>query len=304
MAFATRTRSPKSCVSSLMYGVSPHPAHAPEYSNNGSRNCDVLWFDFRQIDARGVGQVEKECVVVRSASRSGACGCMSIALCRGVGAIFGRADIHAQVAAGAVLRRHLNRVGPRLELEPFVGHRLECGRCAGERAVFVHFGPDRRVRTHQHALIALNAERLVPHRDLERKIPLLPFRRAGRPRAVHRERAHRQQISLSGQEHGRDPLDELGCQRGHHRRTAMRRGHARRYRHLMQMGQCRVDSLEIALHDFGAALAVGLFDRVLDLRDGLCARQDAGDREEAGLHDRVDPAAHAVWRATADASIV
>ena len=31
----------------------------------------------------------------------------------------------------------------------------------------------------------------------------------------------------------------------------------------------------------------------LILRDRLLARQDAGNREEAGLHDRVDPAAHA-----------
>ena len=42
-----------------------------------------------------------------------------------VGPILGRADVDAQVAAGAVLRRHLDRVGAPLELEPLVGHRLE-----------------------------------------------------------------------------------------------------------------------------------------------------------------------------------
>ena len=67
----------------------------------------------------------------------------------------------------------------------------------------------------------------------------------------------------------------------------------RRHRHLLQVRERRVDRLEVALHDLRAALAVGLVDRVLDLRDRLLARQDAGDREEAGLHDRVDPAAHA-----------
>ena len=49
----------------------------------------------------------------------------------------------------------------------------------------------------------------------------------------------------------------------------------------------------VLLHDGVAALAVGLLDGVLDGGDGLFARQDAGDGEEAGLHDGVDAAAHA-----------
>ena len=35
MAFAISRRSPKSCVSSLMYGVSPQPEQAPENSKSG-----------------------------------------------------------------------------------------------------------------------------------------------------------------------------------------------------------------------------------------------------------------------------
>lgn len=35
VAFATIIRSPNNCVINLMYGVSPHPPHAPENSNNG-----------------------------------------------------------------------------------------------------------------------------------------------------------------------------------------------------------------------------------------------------------------------------
>ena len=38
MALATVARSPKSWVTSLMYGVSPQPEHAPENSKSGSRN--------------------------------------------------------------------------------------------------------------------------------------------------------------------------------------------------------------------------------------------------------------------------
>ena len=51
MALAMSSRSPKSCVSSLRYGVSPQPAQAPEYSNSGSRNCELLW-SIRVISVR------------------------------------------------------------------------------------------------------------------------------------------------------------------------------------------------------------------------------------------------------------
>ena len=80
------------------------------------------------------------------------------------------------------------------------------------------------MRAHQDALIALDADAGVPHRDLEREVALLPLRGADRPCAVHGEGAHRQQIAFPGQEHGRDPLDEVGRQR----RTPAADGHASR----------------------------------------------------------------------------
>ena len=61
----------------------------------------------------------------------------------------------------------------------------------------------------------------------------------------------------------------------------------------MQVGERGVDRLEVALHDLRAALLVGLFDRVLDLGNCLFGWQDTGNREEAGLHDRVDSTPHA-----------
>ena len=54
-----------------------------------------------------------------------------------------------------------------------------------------------------------------------------------------------------------------------------------------------VDRREVARDDGLAALRVGLLDERLDLGDGLLGRQDAGELEEARLHDGVDPAAHA-----------
>ena len=42
MALPINIRSPKNCVSSLTYGVSPQPAQAPENSNSGSNSCEPL----------------------------------------------------------------------------------------------------------------------------------------------------------------------------------------------------------------------------------------------------------------------
>ena len=52
-------------------------------------------------------------------------------------------------------------------------------------------------------------------------------------------------------------------------------------------------AMVVAVQQALALLAVGLFDRLLDVGDGLVPRQDAGDGEEAGLHDGVDAPAHA-----------
>ena len=67
----------------------------------------------------------------------------------------------------------------------------------------------------------------------------------------------------------------------------------RRHRNLVQVRERLIDDLAVPAHDLGPALAVGLLDRLLDVVDRFVARQHAGDREEAGLHDGVDARAHA-----------
>ena len=57
--------------------------------------------------------------------------------------------------------------------------------------------------------------------------------------------------------------------------------------------QRAVDRGEVAGHDRLAALRIGLLDETLDAGDGFVGRQDAREVEEAGLHDGVDPVAHA-----------
>jgi hypothetical protein len=62
---------------------------------------------------------------------------------------------------------------------------------------------------------------------------------------------------------------------------------------LIQMSQRLIDRLIVLLDNGFTALAIGLFDALLNLRYGLLARQDAAQREEAGLHDRIDAIRHA-----------
>ena len=104
-------RSPNSCVISLMYGVSPQPAQAPENSNSGCSSCDVLDRS-RDRPARGrsPADLQEEVPVGRFGSRSGGWAAMLIALMLDLALALGRADLDAQRAAGAVFGRDLQRV--------------------------------------------------------------------------------------------------------------------------------------------------------------------------------------------------
>src|SRR3990172_10775718 len=59
VALATMIRSPKSWVSSLRYGVSPHPAHAPENSKSGSSICEPL-SDAVFTARRSIGGIDRK----------------------------------------------------------------------------------------------------------------------------------------------------------------------------------------------------------------------------------------------------
>jgi len=63
----------------------------------------------------------------------------------------------------------------------------------------------------------------------------------------------------------------------------------------VQSRQRRVHGGAVFVHDGLAAFAVGLGDGFFDGRDRLLARQNATQREETGLHDGVNAAAHAVF---------
>src|ERR1019366_6783982 len=88
-------RSPKSCVASLIYGVSPQPEQAPENSNNGSSNCAFLMAP-RLIAVQSVsGSCKKKSQFLFSCSRNGGCACILMALCPTCFLSFtGQASIH------------------------------------------------------------------------------------------------------------------------------------------------------------------------------------------------------------------
>ena len=149
------------------------------------------------------------------------------------------------------------------------------------------------MRADEAAVAALDAQVGVPDRDQLRDVALLVGRRAARIGAVHRQRADRQVVAAAGQHLGGDRADELGRVRGNDRRQLAGGRHALGHLDAVQPFERAVDRGLVALDHLGAAPAVGLGDRCLDPLDRLLGRQDAGDGEEAGLEDDVDPSGEA-----------
>src|SRR5512134_709993 len=73
-----------------------------------------------------------------------------------VGAVLGRADVDAEVAACAILGCYLDGEEFPLVLVSFIGRRLEGERGSSQRVRLVNLGADGGVRAHQRALIALD----------------------------------------------------------------------------------------------------------------------------------------------------
>src|SRR5579863_8947227 len=80
VALATIMWSPKSCVASLIYGVSPHPEHAPENSKSGCNNCEFLMAPTLRCAEDTSGNERKNSQFAFSFSRNGGCGAMLMAL--------------------------------------------------------------------------------------------------------------------------------------------------------------------------------------------------------------------------------
>ena len=149
------------------------------------------------------------------------------------------------------------------------------------------------MRANKHALAALNTRLGIPGRTFQRNTALFIHRRPRRKCAINGHFTDRQLVAAAGNDLGGDRLHEFGRHSGNRRLQFDLAGNSRRHLHFVQIGNGRVDRLEILGNNIRPLLAIRLFDRLLDLGNGLLFRQDAGDIKETGLHDRIDPAAHA-----------
>src|SRR2546421_507192 len=96
VALAINARSPNNCDSSFRYGVSPHPAQAPENSNSGCRSCESLTELRLSLLGSTSGRLRKNSQLWACASRRGAWATILMAL-RLVSALFlaGQASTHS-----------------------------------------------------------------------------------------------------------------------------------------------------------------------------------------------------------------
>ena len=203
------------------------------------------------------------------------------------------ANLDAESAAGAVFGRDLQGVSQILEFSPAWFLALERLRGVRQQRGIVDLGADYCVRADQHAFTTLDAQLLVPDGDLLSDVSLLPLGGAGGEGAVRRERADGQFIAATRDNFAKHIANKLGSARRYRRKDVKRRGYPVRNLHFKQMRQSLVDRIKIPFEDGFTAVAIGLFNGLLDGRDRFNARQDTADGEEAGLHDGVDAAAHA-----------
>src|SRR5208282_1179102 len=128
-----------------------------------------------------------------------------------------RTNFDAQAAFGAILGRDLQRITHRLEAAPSWRRRLERRGRIAELTGLVNLRANHRMWAYQHAFPALDAQVLIPDRNLLRHIALLPFRRRRGKGAVGRQSAGRQRIAVARDESAEHIANERRRVRRHRR---------------------------------------------------------------------------------------
>ncbi len=196
------------------------------------------------------------------------------------------------MATRAVFRRDLQRIQLLLHPFPFWLDTLEGLRSTRQQLRGIDLRPDHSVRAYQHALPALDAQLLVPHRNHLCDIALLPLRRTRWKRSTRRQRTHRQQVPSARRHLSKHIMDERRCLPRQHRQNVERRTDRLGHLHLVQVSKRSIDGRKILLHHHIAAFPIGLLDGLLDMFDCFVTRQHTADRKEACLHDGIDAVAH------------
>ncbi len=147
---------------------------------------------------------------------------------------------------------------------------LKLAGASASAARLVQLRADHGVRAHQHAFSALDAQILVPDRNLLCDVALLPLRRSGRERPVDRHRADRQRVAPSRRSpspkrcaRNAGAVAATGGSMSNEAFACVANGTSCKSR------QRSIDGREILFHGGGAALAVGVLDRLLDRGDRL-----------------------------------
>ena len=112
-------------------------------------------------------------------------------LVSGLGLGLRGAYVDADPTAGAVVHGHSDSHVVAWEILGAEGLGQKALRSTGDRFGREHFHAYDRVRAHDRALAAVDADVRVPDRHLHRNGPLLIASRAGRETAIHRQGRHR-----------------------------------------------------------------------------------------------------------------
>ena len=202
-----------------------------------------------------------------------------------------RTDLHADPAAGAVFQIDLKGEADLGIAAGIDGRVLEAGRRCFARLLMEILGADHAVRTGKTALAALDAQVRIPHRHGLGDIALFEGRRARRKRAVGGQLTDWDFVASALHHPGGDVAHEGWRPLRHSRRPLEGARHGGGNLHRVQVGQRLIHCGKIGAHQIGALGPVAYLDGVFDPPDRVLARQHAGNREEAGLQDGVDPLA-------------
>ena len=206
----------------------------------------------------------------------------------GQGAVLGEAHVDAAAATGAVVGRDLRPVG--VGLESLGGNGLEALGLLRLLAGVQQNGPDGGVGADQGALVALDALRRVPDRNLHGGAPLFVLGGPGGPGAVLQtvldHGGNRQAVALLAVHDLHHVLNEGGV-------PVLRRGvlgglPAVRDLDLHQLVDAVVDGGVVHIYYFLALFfVVGLIDGIFHFRHRLVNGDNSGEGEKGGLENRV-----------------
>ena len=144
----------------------------------------------------------------------------------------------------------------------------------------------------QNALAALNAELFIPHGNLLRDVPFLPFGGPGWKRPINRESADGQIISMPADDRAEDVMYKNRSTLRDRRKNIETTIGLFWNGDGMQMRERVIHSRIVLLHNCFPALAIGFANCLLDRSDCLGSWKHAANRKETRLHDCVDAASH------------